>query len=260
MIKILTGWSNPGGSTVAHINLVNLFNSKGIEACLYGPHVWASNKCNFAKLETATIGSEDSIIFHFYPMTAMEKLPCKKVIYSCHETNVMPMSQINTKICDIVHFVSESQKKWHNYKGKSIIIPNVVKQLIPKDNKPSRAGVIGSIDRHKQTHLSIERAWNDGYKDILLFGNITDIEYFNEKVRYWIEEGIAKLAGHVDNQQDMYDLLSVVYHSSQRETFNYIKEECRMTNTRYDGLPSAESNAEYWNSDKIFFKWLEILS
>ena len=45
MIKICTGWSNPGGSTTAFINLCNLFNESGHECTMYGPHDWHLTKC-----------------------------------------------------------------------------------------------------------------------------------------------------------------------------------------------------------------------
>ena len=45
MIKIFTGFSDGGGSTIAHINLVNELNNLNIPAILYGPHEWHLNKC-----------------------------------------------------------------------------------------------------------------------------------------------------------------------------------------------------------------------
>lgn len=259
MIKIFTGWSNPGGSTVAHINLVNLFNEKGVNAKLYGPHAWAIGKCEFDYLDHMTIDPTDVLIGHFIPMLK-ESPKCKKLVYSCHETNLSPLTDADPNVFGLVHFVSESQKKWHNYKGKSVVIPNVLPNLTVSKTKNTKiAGVIGSIDKHKQTHVSIERAYEDGYRTVALYGNITDIEYFNEKVRYWVEEGVAKIIGHTDDKQKMYDSVNEVYHSSLRETFNFVKAECELTGTKYNGLPSANSGAEYWSRDKIFFKWLEVL-
>ena len=65
MIKIFTGWSNPGGSTTALINLCNLFNDNGYECVMYGPHPWHLNKCRGAQLQTATTKESDKIIYHF---------------------------------------------------------------------------------------------------------------------------------------------------------------------------------------------------
>ena len=45
MIKILTGYSEKGGSTTALINLTNKFNEANIDCTLYGPHNWHLNQC-----------------------------------------------------------------------------------------------------------------------------------------------------------------------------------------------------------------------
>ena len=46
MIKILSSWSRPGGSTIAFIRLCNLFNDRGLECEFYGQHDWHLDKCN----------------------------------------------------------------------------------------------------------------------------------------------------------------------------------------------------------------------
>ena len=43
-IKILTGYSDKGGSTVAFTNLCNLLNSSGYDCTFYGPHTWHLSK------------------------------------------------------------------------------------------------------------------------------------------------------------------------------------------------------------------------
>jgi hypothetical protein len=40
MIKIISGWSNKGGSTIALIALTNALNAEGYETTFYGPHDW----------------------------------------------------------------------------------------------------------------------------------------------------------------------------------------------------------------------------
>jgi hypothetical protein len=44
-IKILTGFSDKGGSTNAFVNLTNEFNKLGYDCTLYGPHSWHLVKC-----------------------------------------------------------------------------------------------------------------------------------------------------------------------------------------------------------------------
>ena len=57
MIRIVSGWSAPGGSTVAHIELTNLFNNNDIPCKFYGPHDWMLDQCESEQLTQEEIGS-----------------------------------------------------------------------------------------------------------------------------------------------------------------------------------------------------------
>lgn len=260
MIKILTGWSNPGGSTIAHINLCNLFNKNNLDCILLGPHQYHLDKCKAGILTNdLVLNKEDILIVHFLQLN--KKFNCKKMIYSCHETNIMPIKNINQSIYDYIQFVSRSQYNWHqlSFNNNHIIIPNIVAKLNKSPLNTQTAGIIGSVDRHKQTHLSIERAINKGYKNILLFGVVTDQDYYNYSVKKYVDSKQIKLMGHYDDKQKMYDSIDEVFHSSQRETFNLIKAECYYTGTKYDGLPSTKTDAELWSETDILNAWEKIL-
>jgi hypothetical protein len=178
-------------------------------------------------------------------------------VLGCHETDIFPVKDIPC-FWDVIVYVSESQREWQGVYGK--VIPNVVADLSQsKATVPGSAGIIGSIDRNKNTHVSIERARTDGYKAIKLYGLVTDQNYYEEKVKKFIDSGLAVLMGHEDNKQKMYDSLSAVYQSSKRETFNFVKAECEKTGTLYRGLESAESGAEYWSETNILKAWEEAL-
>ena len=43
-IKIISGWSDTGGSTIAHINMCKEFIKAGYDAEFYGPHEWHLHK------------------------------------------------------------------------------------------------------------------------------------------------------------------------------------------------------------------------
>jgi hypothetical protein len=159
----------------------------------------------------------------------------------------------------MIHFVSESQKQWQNVPVPSVVIPNVLPKLKKSPLGTKKAGIIGSIDSHKQTHLSIQRAWDDGYSTVYLFGKISEPSYFERVIFPLLQTGRASYKGHIDNKQEMYDMVDVVYHSSKRETFNFVKAECIQTGVAYKGLNSAESNATYWTDDRIFQAWKTIL-
>ena len=258
-VRIITGHSLGGGSTVDHINLVNALNEAGKDAVLYGPHDWHLNKCKSGLFKDIQVLDGDQLIVHY--LGGLNKpQQVSKFIYSCHETNINPLKLIDLRDFDIVHYVSDSQRKWHDVNYPYEIIPNILSdlRLLPK-SVYNTVGVIGSIDSHKQTGESIRRAIKDGYKNILVYGNISERAYFTEEILPWVERGFVKMMGHCDDKQKMYDSVNIVYHSSKRETFNYVKAECDLTGTGYNGLDSSESGAESWSKDEIVDKWIEVL-
>lgn len=258
MIKIVSGWSNPGGSTIAHIALCNLFNKNGMDCTFYGPHDWHLDKCKSGRLrEGVDLRGDDVLISHFIDLSTGGVW---KHIYSCHETDIAPIRNLKFKKYDLIHYVSESQRAWHDVDHKSVVIPNVIESLHKSPLNTKTAGIIGSIDSHKQTYTSIERALKDGWEQILIFGCITNKEYFLDFILPLLHKhNNIRLLNHVDDKQKMYDSIDCVYHSSVRETFNYVKAECSMTGVEYRGLDSAESNAEYWDDNKILNAWKEVL-
>ena len=144
MIRILSGFTGPGGSTVAFSNLVNLFNNNGMKACLYGPHEWEGIKCAY-KREEPLINTDATVIYHF------RKPPnsrCAKMILSTHETEIFPIKKVEGLKHDAVHFVSDFQKKWQGVEGT--VIPNVVTKYTPSFKLKKVAAIIGSIDQNKR--------------------------------------------------------------------------------------------------------------
>ena len=255
-IKIISGWTNPGGSTVAFINLCNLFNENGLDCTFYGPHDWHLDKCKAGRLQECAVNEEgENLIVHFLKFPERPE-SSNKVILACHEKQVFPIKEIKPFWDDIV-YVSESQMKWQEVTGE--IIPNIIFPLIEREKSFVSAGAIGSIDRNKNTHVSIERALADGHSEMLLYGLVTDEVYYSEEVKKYVESGYAKIMKHENDKQKMYDTLSDVYHSSLSETFNFIKPECEKAGVRYHGLDSAESGAGYWTSEDILSKWKELL-
>ena len=268
-IKILSGWSAPGGSTVALVNLCNLFNERGYDCTFYGPHDWHLSKCKADYLQKCPLNEKDEILLVHYLTLPQRPDASDKVILACHEKDVYPIAE-QKKFWDKVVYVSESQKEWQSKRETSPVpkltlgevIPNVLPDLHPSTNMILQvAGVIGSIDANKKTHRSIERALEDGYKDILLYGMITEEDYFTKFVKPLMDDnpGVKHLS-FCDNKQQMYDSVSKVYHSSASETFNYVKAECNLTGTIYDGLDSAESGAEVWTNTKILKAWEKLLN
>ena len=256
-VKIISGWSNPGGSTVAFINLCNLLNDNGIECSFYGPHDYHLNKCKSDKIQNFKLKEDINLIIHFFNPNWETRPPIKgKLIYSCHEKDVFPVKSFNYKIYDSIHYVSKPQMEWHNIDHPSFIIPNLLDELKPTKCKERIAGIIGSIDRNKQTHISIERAIQDGIKKIILFGNITDINYYREEVEPLMNKYFIGNPIFIEDKQSMYDMISDVYHSSISECLSYVKRECMSIGINFHGNEST-NNEGYTNisNQEILEKW-----
>jgi len=253
-IKLLSGWSNPGGGTIAHINLTNLLNDNGMDCTFYGPHDWHKDKCKGDNLSNSMLGPSDTVISHFLQIPPMIKVH-QHILY-CHEKDLFPLKNMDLSQYDLIAFVSNLQKEWHGVKHPSTIIPPVVDTVnwINPENKI--AGVIGSIDKNKQVHKSIERAITDGYEKILLFGDVTDMPYFNESVNPFIDSGKAVLAGHEDDREAMYGQISEVYHSSLSETYGLVEAECRLAGIPFNGRSNGQ---DVLDNEEILKRWKKAL-
>ena len=256
-IKILSGWSKPGGSTTSFINLCNLFNENGHDCTFYGYDTFPLGQCKYDSMGNCAVNEEGEIlIIHFLKIPERPEAS-KKVILACHEKEVYPVKDIKP-FWDDISYVSNSQMFWQGVPG--IVIPNVITPLIKSEVSSDKiAGVIGSIDRNKNTHISIQRALDDGFKEVYLYGMVTDQEYYKELVEQYVTEGKAIIKGYEVSSQKVYDSLTDVYHSSLSETFNLIKRECELTNTSYHGTESAESGATYLSPEEILIKWKTLL-
>ena len=254
-VKIASSWTHPGGSTVAHINLTNLLNDNGFDCTFYGPHDWHLDKCKSDKIERCLLGPADVLISHFIQIP--EHVRVKKHILYCHEKGIWPLKGISLARYDEVVFVSNSQKEWQDIDRESVIIPPVVDKVIWTDPDNNVAGVIGSIDENKQTHKSIQRALADGYEKVILFGEITDMPYFNDYVSEFVNSGKAILMGHEDERERLYGLVSEVYHSSLSETSGLVEAEWRLSGVPFNG----KSNAQHvLNKEEILKRWKKILN
>lgn len=269
-IRLFSGTTEPGGSTVAHINLINLFNKHGIEAYLYGPHDWHLDKCQGLQIScdiNARIKElckpNDIVITHFLHPSSMYCIPRKRHILSLHEKHLFPLKKYyNRQNYDKVHFVSETQKDWHEVSCPHFIChplldPSLKKSQVKPENKV--AGIIGNIDRNKRTHLSIQRALDDGHSIIKLFGKYIQKDgYYEESILPFIELHPEKISMQFsEDKQSMYDSLTDVYLSSSSETWSFIKAECEVTNTTFHGTPEIEKNfpKPLLSEDEIFNIW-----
>jgi hypothetical protein len=251
-VKIISGWSAPGGSTVAHINLCNLLNDNGFDCTFYGPHDWHLDKCKAARTSEMHTDDDDIVISHFINPVRMN---CKQILY-CHEHEIYPLRKIDISVFDSIVCVSNKQKAWHAVNHPCSIIPPIVKKINWIKPEKRAAGVIGSVDPNKQTHISIQSALDDGHDKVYLFGQVTDMQYFNEYVAKYINTGKAVMVGHVDNNDEMYSMVSDVYHSSLRETYGLVEAECKAAGVPYRGI---ENNPEILTDEEILERWKTVL-
>ncbi|MAP55891.1 MAG: hypothetical protein CL605_13410 [Altibacter sp.] len=259
MIKILSGWGGLGGSTVAFNNLVNLFNKNDMNAKFYTPDRWEGITCSWDSYDNINLSSEDILIYHF--MRIDNKIPVKRVILSCHETNLFPIKDMNGLAYDKIQFVSDFQKNWHGVDG--VVIPNVIARYARNKTATNEkvAGIIGSIDPHKGVHESIKRALTDeDVNKVLIYGSISDFNYFSNEVQPLLSSKVA-YCGVSKNMQEVYDDIDVVYSSSQRECLPMIQGECLRMGIEYRGLSeNTREETDYeFNDEVILDKWKKLL-
>ena len=260
MVKIISGFSEKGGSTMAFIRLTNLLNDNGIDCTFYGPHEWHRDKCKSGLIQNAFLNENDIAICHFLPIK--RKPNCKKVILSLHEKNLYPISEMK-QYWDVVVFLNEKHREYHNkYTGEFVIIPNFKDQSLEIRNKSLEvkniAGVIGSIDRNKQTHISIQRALNDNCEFVYVFGTINDTAYYNE-IKHYFDNPKVIHKGFSGNKQDMYDSVGKVYHSSISECACLVKDECYLTGTEFNGNDATSPEVSSMSNDEILNLWKGVL-
>jgi len=256
-VKIISGWSGPGGSTTVFVNLTNYFNSNGLDCTFYGPQDWHMSRCRSDKLSELKLEEDDVLICHYINFAQRPKV--KKVLFACHEKWWFDFSKVTT-FWDKAIFLHEEHRNYHsNYQGNSAIIPNIKEELRPSDKSGIDlvAGVIGAIEDRKQTHVSIKRALDDDCEKVLLFGNIQDPGYYHEKVKPLIDDGKAVHSGYAKSKQKMYDSVGRVYHSSKGEVACLVKDECFSTGTKFFGNEETQNTVSHLSNEEIFSLWKE---
>jgi hypothetical protein len=259
-VKILTGFSERGGSTTALINLTNLFNKNGIDCTFYGPHSWHLDKCKSDLISNLKLDPSDKVITH--AVRPETRLPVDTVILASHEKWWFPVGKI-PQHWDKVIFLHKNHREYHeDYYGEYDIIPNLKEPLTSntkKENVDLIAGVIGTIEDRKQTHKSIERALEDGCEKVILFGKIGDENYYNDLVKDLLNDPRVEMSGYQTDKQSMYDSIGRVYHSSKGEVACLVKDECYLTNTKFYGNEETDHEVSPLTNNEILEKWKQVL-
>lgn len=266
MIKIITGYSERGGSTVVLINLTNKLNEMGYETIMYGPHDYHLDKCKSGKYTPDVIKNitpEDRVITHFFRL--YERPNAKKVVLACHEKWWFDVGSL-PRYFDEVIFLHQAHADYHKnnlgkYNGPYDIIPNLKDILIKKDKLELDlvAGIVGSIEERKQTHISIQRALKDRCEKIYLFGKVGNQAYYNSFVKPLLSLPKIIEYGYTESKQEMYDMIGRVYHSSIGEVACLVKDECWSTGTKFFGNEETEHEVSPLSNEEIMQRWVEKL-
>jgi hypothetical protein len=200
---------------------------------------------------------DDVLICHFITLPVRPNV--RKVILSCHEKNLYKVGQVN-KYWDEVVFINQKHRLYHkDYFGKFQIIPNLREKLEYKE-KPELdkiAGIIGTFDENKQTHVSIKRALNDECEIVYLFGEPSYPFYTNFIEPLLSDKVIVK--GFIEDKQSMYDMIGRVYHSSISEVATLVKDECYSTGTKFFGNDATDTPISTLDNSEIIDKWIKLL-
>ena len=103
-------------------------------------------------------------------------------------------------------FINQKHRLYHkDYFGRFSIIPNLKEVLKPSDKTGLEkiAGVIGTFDENKQTHVSIKRALADGCEKVYLFGEAS-YPYYENFIRPLLSDKVIQM-GFTEDKQAMYD-------------------------------------------------------
>jgi hypothetical protein len=258
VITIASGYTDIGGSTVALVNLTNALNAAGWPCTLYGPHAWHLDRCRGARLDDLAFAGSDRVITHFLPLDRRPEVA--RVLLASHEKWWFPVGRI-PRHWDCAVFLHEAHRAAHaEYTGPSLLIPNLREPLRARSKAGLEgvAGVIGSIEERKQTHVSILRALADGCARVYLFGRVTDRAYFEHHVAPLLGPRV-EWCGVATDKQAMYDMLGRVYHSSLGEVACLVKDECHSTNTPFHGNDETAHEMATIHNDAIVDLWLSAL-
>lgn len=258
MIKIITGYSGPGGSTIALRNLCKEFNKRDIECEMYGNHPWFLDGTKFTKGHSElVIDKSDKLIAHSVGLAPELKDQTK---YFCHEMWWFDFNKIEG-CYDRVVFLNERQKNYHQSKSKipnTTIIPNVKETIfcVKSKNIENVAGIIGAIEPRKNTKESIQRALEHGCEKVLMFGAIQDQGYYKTEIEPLLVTGKVEYLGFCDKPK-MYSMIGKVFHSSKGEVASLVKDECYTTGTEFFGNEETENEVSTLTNDEVIELWVK---
>lgn len=239
--------------------LCRLLDENRVDAQFYGPIDWHLQYCRGGLLKDLSLAETDTLIVHF---AKLDKRPdVKRVVLSCHETQLFDIKSIESPFWDVAQFVSEEQAEFHGRPDPHVVIPNYVPPLSDQLRRPmvGTVGIIGNIMPRKQVHESIKRALADGHTELRLYGYITDDHYYKEHVAHLVDGIRVRLMGYVADKSDMYRELSAVYCSSIDESFDLVRLECEQLNIPYHSNTANPPTPQHISKADYLDAWQKLL-
>ncbi len=289
MIKIVSVWSIPVGSTVALVNLCNQLNARGHGCVFFGPDRWHLDKCRSALLSDFQPEGGDVVIAHglrlhstadLYDVNNPDVSGPRNGLLSSLKGDVLGYLRSRKQPENIrlvttfsgsgpprtgravwsmfhkIHFSCEAQRGRAAAGSSHFICPDFLHDLEKPKGRPERvAGVIGCVRPENMLERSVERALLDGMESVILYGYLLDPVYFFSTIAPLKKKypGRIRFAGFLDDPQRMYNSISDVYRCAAKP-WSAVRRECSLTDTRYHG-PDAAGEEESAGNDAIYSVW-----
>jgi hypothetical protein len=183
-----------------------------------------------------------------------------KFIFSTSEIGDFDLSKISS-FYDKIH-LTNSELLDSDIKNYFICpaIQNEELKIIPKQKSQKIAGVIGEICRYKGIASSINEALKDGAKEVIIYGFMQDPVYFYQEIEPIAKkhDGKIKLAGFVQNYQEIFDSVSDVYFYPTTKIATNLPKYCQIASVNFHGNQNVIS-MQYLNNNSIMDNWTKEL-
>lgn len=184
-----------------------------------------------------------------------------KFIFSIQEIGDFDLAKV-AKFYDKIHLTNQELlgSEINNY----FICSNIQDksfEIVPKSKSQKIAGIIGEICSYKGIVPSINHALEDGAKEVIIYGFMQDPVYFYKEVEPMVKKyhGQIKLAGFVQNYQEIFDLVSDVYFYPINKVATYLPKYCQIAGINFHGNSNVVLARNMDNSEIIDI-WMKELN
>lgn len=270
-VNIYSKMGLDGGSTIFFRELTNQLNATGeYDATLFTPQPQPQCKSE-VMTDRILINQPDTVVIaHLFP--EMGRVNCKRKILSSHEMEMGPIADYYDDF-DAIHCVSQHQAEWHGVGHLSTVIPPFVELVDPlpkyvlKDGREwlreprNVAGIVGHLHTHKQTERAIEMALRDRCEQVLIYGGLGPVDYFQKKIWTLLDGEKVIYKGVGIDKQNMFDSFDTLYNFSKSETYSLTISEAISAGKRVvipDGQPWMNYERVFDNK-RLIKRWINLI-